>query len=65
MAYDKKNGIKATIKMDCDKPTSSFFDFLSPSKSRRTDKFKGQIYKFNHKANFDKYKDSYDIVERE
>jgi hypothetical protein len=57
--------------MDCDKPTSNFFSAFSAfgnmfaGGTRRTDKFKGKIYKFNHKANFDPYENRYDIVKRE
>ena len=60
VAYDKKNGLKATIKMDCSKKSSWFSDEIN-----RFDLFEGQIYTFNSKADFSNYKNRHDIVDRE
>ena len=58
MAYDKKNAIKASIKID----TSSFSFFVSNDK---VDKLEGKLYYYNDNIDFTKYKDSYDVANRE
>ena len=63
VALDRKNGLKAVVRMDSAPPKEG--GWWVKSEVRRADKFKGEIYKFNHKINLAPYESGYERNERE